>query len=135
MTPRPAAVDQTRNRLCPVNGRKYSLLGTETIKHHLRKPWQRELENHRFYGCDDPDCDVAYFSELDEIISTDQLREIPGLKTRNSDDTLCYCFGVANAEAINGKAKAFVITQTICGSCACKIRNPFGRCCLKDFPK
>jgi hypothetical protein len=28
-----------------------------------------------------------------------------------------------------------VIEQTRLHNCACDVRNPSGRCCLKDFPK
>jgi len=32
------------------------------------------------------------------------------------------------------RLKDFVVEQTKADVCACDIRNPSGRCCLKDFP-
>lgn len=126
--------EENRYRRCPVNGNEYPLVGTATIKQHLLRPWKRNLENHHYYCCDDPDCRVKYFNERDETITIDQLRELPGLKTKNPNDTLCFCFGVSNADTVGYEAKAYVVTQTKSHACACKTRNPFGRCCLKDFP-
>ena len=112
MRPGPRNAVSSLNRRCPVNGREYPLVGTATINQHLRTPWKQQLENHQFYCCDDPDCQVTYFNEADDTITVDQLRDVPGLKTKKSVDTLCYCFGVTNAEAASESVKAFVITQT-----------------------
>ena len=129
------AIKPSPRRRCPVNGQEYPRVGVETIKQHLQKPWLYDLEEHSHYSCDDPFCYVTYFNDVDELVKTDQLRERPGLKSQNPSDTLCFCFGVSMAESNNKSVQAYIVKQTKEQACACRIRNPFGRCCLKDFPK
>ena len=58
------------HRTCPRNGKRYPTVSTFTLRHHLREPWRRDLQQHHYYCCDDPDCDVVYFNEADELLLT-----------------------------------------------------------------
>ena len=104
--------------------------------HQLRHPWEMALAEKSYYYCDDPACRIIYFDEDDETITIDQLRTPVGVKSDDADATICYCFGVSKSDAIaDPSAKSYVVAQTKNNLCACEARNPFGRCCLKDFPK
>jgi len=120
---------------CPRNGRDYSQVATTTLLHHLKQPWQWNLGDRHYYFCTDPDCDVVYFANDDSVIEQSDLRTCVGLKDPSGDALICYCFGVNRLAAADPAIKAFVQQQTRQGSCACRTRNPAGRCCLKDFPK
>ncbi len=121
---------------CPVNGITYPQVSETTMLHHLQAPWNESIGNQHYYYCDDPDCEVMYFNERDEVIYVGQLRTKVGTKRRYPGDTICYCFGVSAQEAKDEPwLRTYVAKQTKAGKCACEVRNPFGRCCLKDFPR
>ncbi len=121
---------------CPVNGKEYAAVSTQTIKHHLSKPWQQPLKKQAYFFCSDPACDVVYFGEDGSVIEQSALRTNVGLKSPSEASTLCYCFGITVGEAqANPELKRFVIEETRQNACACETRNPSGRCCLGDFPK
>lgn len=125
-----------RKYRCPVNGKEYSEVSSITIVHHIKTPWNWENKKQAYYFCDDPECNVVYFGEDDSIIEKHELRTIVGVKQKSPESPVCYCFGVNRLEAATiTEAKAFVIKNTKNYICACEIRNPSGRCCLKDFPK
>ena len=123
---------------CPLNGQAYSQVSLRTVLHHVTKPWQRTLRSQAYYFCDDPDCEVVYFGDDQQLIRQDELRLTVGQKSRSPDKYICYCFDIRMTDLQVGgdheKLKAFVVGQTRDSTCDCEIRNPSGRCCLKDFP-
>ena len=124
-----------RKYRCPVNGREYSGVSMTTIEQHIKSPWNWQSKSQGYYFCDDPDCDVVYFGEDGLVINKQSLRTPVGVKEKSVSAPVCYCYGISLREAsTNLDAKAFVLQKTKEHSCACEIRNPSGRCCLKDFP-
>lgn len=122
--------------VCPANGRSYGSVGRKALFHHVLEPWRRAVASKAWYFCDDPDCDVVYFSEDREMLRRGDLRAEVGQKSRRPGRPVCYCFGLsagAIVEDRTGEARQFILEQTRCGLCACEVRNPSGRCCLKDF--
>jgi len=125
-----------KRHCCPKNGKQYLEVPYRTVLHHVKNPWDLSLKEQRYYFCDDPRCEIVYFGLDNTFITQSMLRTIVGIKTTTDDALICYCFGITKTEARSNKqAKAFVVEQTKNGTCACEIRNPTGRCCLKDFPK
>ncbi len=125
-----------RKFACPLNARQYSEVARKTILQHIHQPWQHTLDAEKYYFCDDPDCDVVYFGLDGSTICKEQLRTRVGIKEQDANAPVCYCFGVSKALASKDhQIREFVIRQTQTHHCACDIRNPSGRCCLKDFPK
>ncbi len=121
---------------CPVNGVIYPRVSERTMLHHLKAPWNEKIDDQHYYYCDDPECEVMYFNERDETIHVARLRTEVGTKSRCPGDTICYCFGVTSREAEETpRLRTYIVKQTKAGKCACEVRNPFGRCCLKDFPR
>ena len=108
----------------------------KTILQHIRNPWTWEQKNQAYFFCDDPECAVVYFGEDGSMIEKSGLRTAVGVKESSGHATICYCFGIDRSDAVTiPEAKAFVLEQTRGHYCACEVRNPSGRCCLKDFPK
>ena len=128
-------VDNASKRYrCPVNGQEYKPVSLTTILHNITEPWQFHDGEQGYYFCDDPECEVVYFGQDNSVINISALRVPVGIKQKSKDATLCYCFGVTlNAFIANPELKAFVIEKTKEKQCACDIRNPSGRCCLKEF--
>ena len=119
-------------RRCPLNGIEYSEVSVRTMLHHIMQPWTRTLSATRYYYCEDPDCEVAYFGDDNSVVLRSQLRSAHG----REQDLLCHCFGISRADfERDSSTREFVIAQTRNGTCSCETCNPSGRCCLKDFPK
>jgi len=125
-----------RKFTCPINHEDYVAVSNKTILHHLKSPWKNKLSKEQYYFCDDPDCDVVYFGLSGSIICKAELRTVVGRKEVSDEALVCYCFGVSKSLAKqNLDIKTYVMQQTKEKNCACDVRNPSGRCCLKDFPK
>lgn len=132
--------DGTPNQAtCPLNGQAYSQVNLRTVLHHVVKPWQRELSSQAYYFCDDPDCEVVYFGDDQQLIRQDALRLTVGQKSLSPDRHICYCFDIRLSDLLSENStvrlKSFVTEKTRSSTCDCEIRNPSGRCCLKDFPR
>lgn len=125
----------SRKRACPNSGHLCAPVPPSTVLHHVRSPWRLQLQEQTFYFCEDPACDVVYFGDDGATIGSAELRTRVGIKSRSSDASLCYCFGVTYGDAqADPRCETFVREQTRRSACACSTRNPSGRCCLKDFP-
>lgn len=128
-----------KKAICPANGRSYSGVHLKTILHQAAKPWTLNLPDQGYFFCDDPDCDIVYFGEDQSTLLRGDLRTIVGQKSRDKEKTICYCFDVQSSDLDSDKdrekSKAFVIEQTKNSTCDCELRNPSGKCCLKNFPQ
>lgn len=125
-----------KKQRCPGNGKEYSEVSARTIAHHIKDAWAWQSSGHRYFFCDDPDCEIVYFSDNGSTILKSQLRTHVGLKELTDNSLLCYCFGVTKADfSANPATRDFAIAQTKAGLCSCDTSNPSGRCCLKDFPR
>jgi len=121
---------------CPVCNQANIEVSIDTIYHHIKSPWKKQIGGKNYYFCETPECNVAYYSNDNSSIKKSELRILIGVKEKNDEALICYCFGVNRIEAMNNQqAKLFVTQQTKEKVCACKTHNPSGRCCLKDFPK
>lgn len=128
--------------MCPACLVRAKDVGLSTLLHHVKAPLNQSLSDQRYFFCAQVDCETVYFT-LDGLrFNREQVREPVGQKTRDPQRTLCYCFDitadrVADEMRLAGtsRSKAFVVEQTKIKNCACDLRNPSGRCCLKDFPK
>lgn len=128
--------DYPAKAICPRNGQSYRRVARKTLLHHLSKPWQRDIPEQGYYFCDSSDCEVVYFGEDTRTFTQTDLRTPVGQKSQQPERTLCYCFDVTLQDIVdNTSARNYVIDQTRGGTCDCEIRNPSGRCCLRDFPK
>lgn len=124
---------QPKEYKCPVNGRSYKSVSPLTILHHINEPWNWPNKDQGYYFCDDPECNVVYFAEDDSTLEKSSLRTTVGIKEKDGNSLICYCFGVSKSASVSGLAKDFIIKCTKEKACACTTRNPSGRCCLKDF--
>jgi hypothetical protein len=121
---------------CPCNRLEGAEVTTKTIFHHIKQPWLWQHKDIRYFFCEDPNCDVVYFGEDHSTITKSQLRTQVGIKELSNDTPACYCFDVSKTDALNDpEIRKYVISQTKQAQCACDVRNPSGRCCLKDFPR
>ena len=125
-----------RKLSCPKSGQLCGQVSTNIITHHLINPWNWKAKNQAYYYCSNSDCEIVYFGEDKSVHEQRSLRTIVGQKSTSENDMICYCYGVSLlAMKQDPSIKSFIIKKTKNSECACNIRNPSGKCCLKDFPK
>jgi len=125
-----------RRHRCPTNGKEYPAVGIKTLLHHIKSPWDANLKNQGYYFCSDPDCEVVYFGLNNVTIAKSNVLTGVWEKELKNSQFVCYCFNVTNEQANKNKnIKQYVTQKTKESLCACEIKNPSGRCCLKNFPK
>ncbi len=101
------------------------------VRHQLRTPWGRELEQRDFSFCPTPGCDVVYFTEDGTVFGTRDVRHPPAYKTGDPADVLCFCFDASGAALLDSLDPVPYIRERVRkGECACDLLNPSGACCL-----
>lgn len=100
------------------------------VRHHVTKPWQRELEGKEFSFCKDSNCRVVYFTVDGEAFTVDDIRQAPAYKTGNSADLLCFCFQVSADDVSHSDPTPYIRERVRRQECACDVLNPSGACCL-----
>jgi hypothetical protein len=124
--------------VCPINGQLYAQISRRAVLHQVRQPWRRDLTAQQYYFCDDSNCEVVYFGDDQQVILQHDVRQPVGQKSTAPDKPVCYCFDIrlTDLQTDNDRIrlKTFVTEQTRSSACDCEIRNPSGKCCLRDFP-
>jgi len=98
------------------------------------------LGNEKFFICENPGCEVVYFSEpSNRILKRNEVKTRVTLKEKDPPRPLCYCKQVTEEDvidAIEKGAKSFEevkLATGIGGGGQCKITNPAGRCCSRNY--
>jgi len=126
----------SKNHPCPVCCQPCKPISVKTILHHIKAPWLWQETQQDYFFCDSTACDLVYFGADNSLIKRSELRENISIKNKTEQATLCYCFAISYADArSNPEIKHFVEDKTKNKSCTYEVRNPSGKCCLKDFPK
>ncbi len=130
-----------RTRACPACGHRAQSVAALTLLHQLRAPLNRELAEQPYWFCAEAACSTVYFGRDGVSYSAADLRAAVGQKSADPERLICYCFGITAARVEQERAedgasvsRRFVREQTRRGNCACELRNPSGKCCLRDFP-
>ncbi len=91
--------------------------------------------------CLDMDCEVVYFGESGLELRGADLHTVPGFKV-GGDNLVCYCFQHSRS-AIEQEVRTLASSPTFdeirkqvkAKNCACEVRNPTGKCCLRDIQR
>ncbi len=123
---------------CPSCKREGLEVEKITVANHTKeKCWPLGDEKYSF--CDANDCDVVYFNASGRTLTKDEVKTRVTFKEKNSPRPLCYCKQVTEEDvirAIDKGAKTFdEVKQAtgIGGGGQCKITNPAGRCCSRNY--
>lgn len=128
--------------MCPSCHARAKGVGLTTLLHQVKAPLNQSLSDQAYFFCAQVDCETVYFTLNGLRFNREQICGSVGQKSLDPERTLCYCFDITAAMVSdeirlegNSSSKAFVVEQTKLKNCACDLRNPSGRCCLKEFPK
>jgi Zinc binding domain len=121
---------------CPGCGHPGRAVGRITLEALLRPAALARLtaDAHRF--CPTAACPLVYFRAGAGFARRD-VRVPVFQKVPEGDRTVCYCFGISEAQ-IRSQARAAgvsapaeqILVLVQAGRCACEARNPQGACCL-----
>ena len=124
---------------CPSCGGRGEAINHTTLQHQLTTPWRQVVPDTDHYFCPAPGCQTVYFDVTGHAFTQTALRTAVGQKSAAKDAMLCYCFDIRYSDLTDRDtahcAREFVLHETKHKVCACEVRNPAGRCCLRDFPK
>ena len=133
-------VKKSGKAICPECNTQQNEVSFQTVLFHTKCPENQSLPQSDFYFCSNPQCAIVYFNVDGRTVEKSQVRGHVGQKRQDLERTLCYCFGLSQKqfdEEVKSQGKSpskdWIIEQTRNHNCACEIRNPSGRCCLKDF--
>ena len=124
---------------CP-DCRKESLeVDRATVGNHVKEDcWPMGSE--KFFICENPGCEVIYFSESGvKVLKRKDVKTRVTFKEKEAPRPLCYCKQVTEEDvlrAIDEGARTFeeVMGATgIGGGGNCRLTNPAGRCCSRNY--
>lgn len=130
--------------LCPKTGTRGKKVRTLTVRSLVQSQAQppEAAGQEQWFLCDDPGCDVIYFTEAGASISKSELTVLVGFKEEDPPHTICYCFGhteesVRDELAQTGESTVVesITAQVKAGECSCEFMNPSGKCCLGEVSK
>ncbi len=125
--------------VCPVCRREGLLVEKITVANHAKEScWP--LGEEQYFHCDNPDCEVVYFTESgSRTLKRRDVKTRVTFKERTSPRPLCYCKQVTEEDVIraieNGATTFDEVKRAtgIGGGGQCKITNPAGRCCSRNY--
>jgi hypothetical protein len=129
--------------VCPVNGARSKQVDMLTVKSLVRR-LPLGMRDTQYYFCDSSECEVVYFP-LDTqapLFRRGDLMVRVGAKETEEPIPVCYCFGFTRSDIENEVAETGrstiaeqIKTEVQAGNCACKMKNPSGKCCLGDVTR
>ncbi len=110
-----------------------------TVANHAKEScWP--LGGEQYSICENPDCEVIYFTASGgRTLKTSDVKTRVTFKEKSAPRPLCYCKQVTEEDvlrAIESGAKTFEevrIATGIGGGGQCKVTNPAGRCCARNY--
>ena len=125
--------------LCPDCGKESIEVEKVTVGNHAKETcWP--LGNERFFICEDTGCEIIYFSESDmNVLKREDVKTRVTFKEKDAPRPLCYCKQVTEEDviaAIVRGARSFdevKLATGIGGGGQCKITNPAGRWCSRNY--
>lgn len=127
---------------CPRCSNRMQPVERIVVMHQVAAPLNQTIPSDQFFFCSDATCPVVYFTKAGFVIETAAIRGEVGQKSTDENRMICYCFDITYRRVMeeieqtgHSASNAFVVEQTKLKNCACEIRNPSGKCCLKEFSK
>jgi Zinc binding domain len=102
------------------------------------------MPNTQYYFCDASDCELVYFAldtEAPRFRREDLVVRV-GAKETADPIPICYCFAFTRQDIWDeiGSTRKSTVAERIkaeveAGHCVCEVKNPSGKCCLRDVTR
>lgn len=123
---------------CPLCGRPGLDVERITVAAHTKEAkWP--LGDDQYLHCPTPGCEAIYFTSSGKVLRRADVKTRVTFKEASSPRPLCYCKQVTEEDvvkAIENGARTFEEVKQatgIGGGGHCKITNPAGRCCSRNY--
>jgi len=109
-----------------------------TVAAHTKEA-QWPLGDDQYSHCPTPSCDTVYFTAAGRVLRRADVKTRVTFKERSSPRPLCYCKQVTEEDVIraidNGARTLEAVKRVtgIGGGGHCKVTNPAGRCCSRNY--
>ncbi|MEM0448264.1 MAG: (2Fe-2S)-binding protein [Methanomassiliicoccales archaeon] len=109
-----------------------------TVANHVREEcWP--LSDDKWFYCENPGCEVIYFNSSGRVLKKKDVKTRVTFKEKTPPRPLCYCKQVTEEDVIKAiECGARTLEEVkkatgIGGGGQCKITNPAGRCCSRNY--
>ncbi|MFO0913899.1 MAG: hypothetical protein U0795_13150 [Pirellulales bacterium] len=123
---------------CPRCGSLGTPVGTATMDAHCRPESRSRLQETAWF-CPYQRCDVAYFNQLETVITVAELQQ--PIYPKDLDAPLCRCFGFTlddlEADLQEGTPTRIraLLAKTQSPDARCLTASPDGQCCLREIQR
>jgi NAD(P)H-nitrite reductase large subunit len=121
--------------ICPDCGLPGVKVNQKAVAFNLKKSEKiREVHDHKWYACINPECKISYFSGEKSIPSSTLARSL-FYKDKSDNAVICYCADLTRGDikkaVRNGRTTAGEVRKYTkkTGSGNCDKKNPLGKCC------
>ncbi len=129
--------------VCITCGAQAQKVNYKTVLMMLKFEQVKTAEESDYFLCTNLGCDTVYFSnKLNLIYNKNDIRIKIGFKEKAEPKLVCYCFDITEkqiTDEVKQKGQSliveFITEKTRNKLCACSIKNPTGKCCLKNVNK
>jgi len=125
--------------VCPGNGRPAAPVLLRTVKAMLVPAALRRVGRDQHYYCTDANCSVVYFTGAGAQYAVGDVSVPVADKHGGPPRLVCYCFGYVEEHHVTTSGEpepetiAAIRAHVHAGRCACDVKNPSGRCCLRSL--
>jgi hypothetical protein len=124
---------------CPVAGKAGKPVPLVTPRNLVLPEHAANVEGREWFFCDQPDCDIVYFTRDGRTLDKNALKVRVGLKDKEAPRPVCYCFGhtvesIVEEIVRTGRSTVppSIKKRVEANECSCEVLNPKGTCCLGD---
>ncbi|MBI5427035.1 MAG: (2Fe-2S)-binding protein [Nitrospinae bacterium] len=118
-------------------------VGAKTLSHLVVENRRGDIGSGSYRFCPAPACPVVYYdNEQARSFYKEDLAVKVSEKESDPAVPLCYCFDISEEdirrevfETGQSAASKRIRAEVKAGRCACEIKNPSGRCCLKKVER
>lgn len=124
--------------LCPKCGGVGERVPVETL-HALVPATARRTAERSSYFCLTPNCDVAYYDDLEQVIAAAEL--VRPVYPKDTRAPVCPCFGLTeddiDDDVFDGVPRRIreLVAKTKSAAARCGELSPTGRCCLTEVQR
>ncbi|MBI4389506.1 MAG: copper chaperone Copz family protein [Nitrospinae bacterium] len=129
--------------VCPCCGSEGIPVGAQTLRHLVVESRRGDIGSGGYRFCPAHACPVVYYGdEQARSFYKEDLAVKVNEKESDPAVPLCYCFNISEQdirsevlETGQSSASERIRAEVKAGHCACDIKNPSGRCCLKNVER
>lgn len=127
--------------VCPICQKDGVWVSNQTVRCMVKKEAIDRVGYYGFFLCSGPSCRVGYFNnEIKQIVTTDHLLKPIWFKVGVNPLYACYCRSITKEEVLRTVLEtnlddrySIILYLRGEGDSRCKVSNPAGRCCDRDF--